>query len=242
MQRSRPWSRPFRSSTHSSRSFPIDWSIGATSAEFWSTSACGWQSWTGDRQLKPICAAASSLRAKLAAELTNEPLDAQDLLFTLSRLGSLLHRWGRPDDAADCYRRLVSIKPASTILHNQLAWFLLTCPDTTFRDPHHAQVLAAKAVEQAPGNADYWNTLALAQVESNAPQPAIASAERAISLRKEVTPFDNLVLARAHHRLGNSVEAQRYYERAQLGMAGASANDEILQRIAREVGAELKDR
>src|SRR5262249_7545307 len=59
-------------------------------------------------------------------------------------------RTGSYREAASDYDKALQLDPDSGLVHNNLAWFLATCPDANFCDPGRALTLAKKAVELAP--------------------------------------------------------------------------------------------
>src|SRR5262249_22089469 len=98
--------------------------------------------------------------------------------------------------------------------HNDLAWLLATCPDEKRRDPNRAVDLAKKAVELAPKEGAYWNTLGVAHYRAGDWKAAIAALDKSRELRTGGDVFDFFFLAMAHHKLGNQDEARKYYDRA----------------------------
>jgi uncharacterized protein HemY len=66
-----------------------------------------------------------------------------------------------------------------------LAWFLVTCADESFRNPTRAGPLAQKAVDLSPENPDFLNTLGMVQYRLGQWQAAVASLNKAKQLHQE---------------------------------------------------------
>ena len=96
---------------------------------------------------------------------------------------------------------------------NSVAWFLATCPYVPLRDPVEGLKQAKKAVELAPGTADCWNTLGVAQYRAGNWKEAIAALEKVMALRGGDS-FDWFFLAMAHWQLGEKKKARQYFDRA----------------------------
>jgi eukaryotic-like serine/threonine-protein kinase len=116
-----------------------------------------------------------------------------------------------------------------------VAWFLANDPG--FRDPHRAVELAHRAVELAPGEAEYWATLGAAQYRAGNRKAAVGSLRKATELGKGggAVPF---FLAMAHRKLGHENEARNWYDKASQWMDRFRPNDEELSRFRAEA-AEL---
>jgi serine/threonine-protein kinase len=85
-----------------------------------------------------------------------------DLVWSYCRLIEALQSQGKRDEAMAEIRAAVAAKPNNALLHNNLAWFLAVCPDGQFRDQRLAVELGRRAVELAPNQGAYWNTLGAA--------------------------------------------------------------------------------
>jgi tetratricopeptide (TPR) repeat protein len=108
----------------------------------------------------------------------------------------------------DAYVRLLAAK------RNRLAWFLARCPDVQVRNPVLAVELAKGAVEQAPRQGAYWNTLGAANYRAGDWNGSIAALEQSMRLRQGGDAFDWLFLAMSHHQLQHADEAVAYLEKA----------------------------
>ncbi len=116
--------------------------------------------------------------------------------------------------------------------HNQLSWNLVTCSDAAARDLPRALELARKAVELEPKNAEYWNTLGVAQYRSGDFTAAITSLNNSVelgSVESEI-PCNALFLAMAHWQLGDHDAAREWYEK---GVKWTSDNNSTGEELAR---------
>jgi uncharacterized protein HemY len=113
---------------------------------------------------------------------------------------------------------------------NSLAWLLATCPDAKVRDGARAVELAKKAVERAPKQEAYHNTLGAAHYRAAAWNDAVATLEKSMELRNGGDSSDWFFLAMAHWQLNNKDEARQWYGRAVEWMEmNATANEELIR-------------
>ena len=125
-----------------------------------------------------------------------------------------LARDKRYSDALDALRQAIQIDPTHARAHNDLARALLT-GHKELRDAKAALPLARKAVELAPGQYLYHNTLGIALYRSAAFQAAIPVLDRSLANGKGAAdPFDLFFLAMCHHQLGDEAKARDCYDRA----------------------------
>jgi serine/threonine protein kinase/WD40 repeat protein len=97
---------------------------------------------------------------------------------------------------------------------NNLAWALVTALGSA-RDVQRALSLARRAVEVAPNQVLFLNTLGVAQYRAGQHAEAIATLEKSLSAGKGGSDaFDLFFLAMAHRRLGHWEEAKGCFERA----------------------------
>jgi tetratricopeptide (TPR) repeat protein len=92
---------------------------------------------------------------------------------------------------------------------NNTAWRLATDANPANRDPGWAVELAKLAVERAPGNGVFANTLGAAQYRAGDWKEAIAALEKSMQLRQGGDSFDWFLLAMAHWQLGDKEKARR---------------------------------
>jgi tetratricopeptide (TPR) repeat protein len=140
------------------------------------------------------------------------------LLCARIQLAEVLWGSGRRAEAQDQYRRVrllgADLGPDERQFRHEQAWFLATCPDRAFRDGAEAVRIARRLVEEEPGNPEHQLILGLACDSAGDWREAIEALERQQPdfIRSDV--LSNLLLARAHWRLGQADEARRYYQRA----------------------------
>ena len=177
--------------------------------------------------------------AKAAADyaqiLELEPQNAE----ARHMLASCHVQLGRYQEALDGYRQLVERFPQVALPHNDLAWFLATCPDTKFRDPGRAVELAKKAVELAPKQGAYWNTLGIAQYRLGNLDAAIEALKKSEELLPgQYFSFNAFFLAMTHWQSDNKEEARKWFDQAVEWMEKNKPQDEELKRFRAEA-AEL---
>jgi tetratricopeptide (TPR) repeat protein len=148
-----------------------------------------------------------------------------------------VHREAIEVAVASCNKAL-AIDPQSAPAHNGLAWLLATVPDAKFRDSHRSIELAQKAVELAPKEGSYWNTLGVAHYRAGDWKAAIAAFKKSMALRQGGDSFDWFFLAMAHWQLGDKDEARRWHDRAVEWMKKKDPTNEELIRFRAEA-AEL---
>lgn len=155
-------------------------------------------------------------------------------------LALLLMVSGRAEEADTLFRKLLELKPNNAPAHNNLAWVLAMSPDPKSRDAGRAVKLAKKAVELAPSEGNYWNTLGAAHYQASNWNAAIAALEKSGELRKGGDSFDWFFLAMAHWQREEKEEARRWYDRALAWMEKNKPNDEELRRFQGEAAKLLK--
>jgi tetratricopeptide (TPR) repeat protein len=111
-------------------------------------------------------------------------------------------------------KKAVEVSRNSPQLMNNQAWHLLTGP-VGQRDPVRGLELAQKAVERAPDQQVYLNTLGVAQYRNGLYGQAITTLEKSLQAGKgQFDAFDLFFLAMCHARLGNAAQAKDCYDRA----------------------------
>ncbi len=141
--------------------------------------------------------------------------------------------------AVEAYGRLLALQPDSAPGNNDLAWLLATCPDASLRNPARAVTLARKAVQKAPQEAGYWNTLGVAHYRADAWAPAIESLEKSVRLSDGGGPADWLFLAMARWQQGEKAKARQLYDRAVQRLDKTNSKDAELARFRAEAAALL---
>jgi serine/threonine protein kinase len=185
-------------------------------------------------------------------KLADEHPDIAEYRYSLAgiygNLGSLQTTTGKHDQAMASQRQVLAIRKKLADEYpvhpghqadfiecsNNLAWSLVTCPDPSVRDPAEAVTLATKAVEHAPENGGYWNTLGVAQFRADNFSEAVQALNKSIELTDGGSGHDFCFLAMAHWQLGEKEEARRWYDKAIEWMGQNAAADEELKRFRAE--------
>jgi tetratricopeptide (TPR) repeat protein len=140
--------------------------------------------------------------------------NAPDVAHAYRFRAEALVRLGDYERAAADFESALQRGPDHPRFQELLAWFLSTCPDAKRRDPDRAVGLAKKAVDRAPGEGIYWNTLGIAHYRAGNAKAAVEAIEKGLELRKNAEAADRFFLAMAHHKLGNRDQARQAYEQA----------------------------
>jgi len=162
------------------------------------------------------------------------------------RLAGVLRRLGRHEEAyreteEEC-RGYIGRDPGNAPAHNNLAWFLATGPYLKLRDPGQALTHARKAVELAPDNGVFWNTLGVAHYRNGDWQVAIESLNKSNALLKgNYLSFNGFFLAMAHWKLNEKEKARAWYDQAVAWMDRNHPQNEELQRFRAEATTLLGD-
>ena len=185
--------------------------------------------------------------AKLAAAFPNVPEYREELArgeFSLSLLSSS----GRTEDAKESRRQVLERHQAlpgdyrwkMANDRNDLAWFLVATPDGKVRDAEWAVELAKIAVELAPSNGSFWNTLGVAHYRATNAKAAIAALNKSTELRKGGDAIDWFYLAMAHWQLGEKKDAQKWYKKGVSWMEKYQPEDAQLRRFRAEAAKVLE--
>ena len=121
--------------------------------------------------------------------------------------------------------------------YNDLAWMLATGAVAEIRNPEKAVALATKAVELAPQQGMYWNTLGVAQYRAGDWKAAIEALDKSMELRSGGDSRDWFFLAMAHWKLDDKKKARQWYDKAVKWMDGNMPEDEELRRFRAEAEA-----
>ncbi len=111
-------------------------------------------------------------------------------------------------------RQAITIDPTHARAHNNLAWQLLIGPKD-LRDAKAALPLARKAVELAPRESLYLNTLGVALYYNGAFEEAVPVLEKSLAAGQgRQDAFDLFFLAMSHARLGDLDKAKDCFDKA----------------------------
>jgi tetratricopeptide (TPR) repeat protein len=120
----------------------------------------------------------------------------------------------------------------------ETAWSMIANPGADRRDPDQALRLALRAVEQAPNNGGYWNTLGVAHYRAGNFREACEALKNAAQFRFLGHRYDGFFLAMAEWQLGRAKEARDAYDGSVQRMLENSPNDQEQHRFCAEA-AEL---
>ncbi|HEV3341824.1 MAG TPA: tetratricopeptide repeat protein, partial [Pirellulales bacterium] len=118
------------------------------------------------------------------------------------------------DGAVADYSKALELAADHHATINNLAWLLANCSDPRFRDAGRATELAKRAVDLAPRDGGFWNTLGAAHYRAGDWKGAVLALTKATELRQGGTLSDWLFLAMAERRLENKEAARRWYDQA----------------------------
>jgi serine/threonine-protein kinase len=128
-------------------------------------------------------------------------------------LGYTLRQQWRLDEAIVEYREVFRLRP-DAVSHNDVAWTLALSPRRPRGDHDEALVRSRKAVELAPKDGNFANTLSLAEYRSGHWAESIAAALRSLELLRNVDPSNWFFLAMAHVQTGKKDEACKWFDKA----------------------------
>jgi tetratricopeptide (TPR) repeat protein len=198
-----------------------DHTAAARAAEDWLRAAPNWEAQPRAAAILVRAAAAAAKDSKLPEAVRRELAGANG---------------ARADELLSAF---VKRRPGNASEHNNLAWRFVTGPDVRFHDPAQALRLANWAVERAPGQATYWNTLGVAEYRMGHWKAAVAALKKSIELRKEGDSFDWFFLAMAHWQLREKDTAREWYDRAAEWMEKNQPTNEELIRFRAEAAGLL---
>ncbi len=174
-----------------------------------------------------------------------QPSYHDELALTNQHLGSLLRDSGDAAGAKEAFGRARQLWEALIErfdvpeYQNNLAWLLANASAPESRDPARAIGLALHAVEEAPENPDYLNTLAAAYCRAENWQAADERLREAIRLRGDANARDRFFLAMTQAACDQLQEAIKSFESGSRWMDENRPGNLELQRIRAEVQALL---
>ena len=143
-------------------------------------------------------------------------------------LGNALRMQGKLDEAINEYREAIRLTTNDAGAINDLAWLLAASPDPKKREPAQAVELAMKAVQLAPANGGYLNTLGVAQYRSGRWKAAIEVLEKANKLSDNLFSDNGFFLAMSNWQLDEKSEARTWYDQSVDWMDKNKPNDQEL--------------
>jgi serine/threonine protein kinase len=194
--------------------------------------------------------------ARDAAAVVNAfPEDASNVLIAADLIAQCLTRAqrdgalapGERDSRARSYleqvaewcRRVAGAPTDTPLAHNSLAWLLATAPLPQLRDPAAAVAHAGRAVEMAPSEGAFWNTLGVALYRAGGWDAAVEALEKGARLRGGGDSVDGFFLAMAHWRRGDRAAARRWYDWAVARTAPAAPRPAEVVRFQAEAAVLL---
>lgn len=124
----------------------------------------------------------------------------------LANRGYALKKLGRYKDAIRDYERAIKVNPDEPVVYNDLAWLLATCPEEAIRDPERAIELGETAVEMAPEDGRFLDTLAAAYAAAGQFEKATETGLEAVKKLDEAEQFE------ADQRVAMYIDGKPYVE------------------------------
>ena len=155
------------------------------------------------------------LAKKLSSERTGEAFRQTRVVLAYVQLGDALAVESRDFASAlaayeeavamsDIIRLQPDMAKFEAIVLNAAAWFLVTCPDKSLRNPKRALKLSRQATSIGPDNANHISTMAFALYETGEYDAAIQSFEKSTQLSQNLSPLNILMIALAQAKSGKS--------------------------------------
>ena len=163
----------------------------------------------------------------------------------LRDLGYVLAATARFALAEISYRRSLALSANDPVAMNNLAWLLVTCPDTQLQNPREALELIKKALAMAPNAScgwnptSWWNTLGVAHYRAGNWRQAKEALTISMKLNSGGSATDWYFLAMTCHRLGAVEEARIWFARAEERINSMPVPNEELQRFQKEAAQVL---
>jgi tetratricopeptide (TPR) repeat protein len=168
-------------------------------------------------------------------------------------LGVALGKKGRTDEAIAAFQKALKLNPYWSLVQNNLAWLLATCPELKLRDPVQAVKLAKRAVKRAPKTVQeakqaiklipelvtFRKTLGVAHYRAGQWQAARTALLKSMELRQGGDAADWFFLAMTSWQLGDKAKARSWYARAVAWMDKKAPKDPELARFRAEAAALL---
>jgi serine/threonine-protein kinase len=129
-------------------------------------------------------------------------------------LGAALGNQGKAAEAIAEYREAIRLEPDYAAAHNNLAWALVVSPGRPPRDYEEGLAHARKAVEVSKPGDNPYGTLALAEYREGRWAESLVASQRAMTLRKGVSAYDQFFQAMAHWQMRKKEEAGKSFDKA----------------------------
>jgi tetratricopeptide (TPR) repeat protein len=112
---------------------------------------------------------------------------------------------------------------------NELAWYLVACPEPRVRDAARALKYAEQATASDPNTQELWTTLGVMRYRNGDWKGTTAALEKASKLNGGKGALDFLFLAMAYWHLENRAQARESFQTAvHLLQKDPSLNEELL--------------
>jgi serine/threonine-protein kinase len=121
---------------------------------------------------------------------------------------------GKLDELIAADKQLIPLEPDNVGLRNGVAWKLVLRPKRPRREYDEGLAHARKAVEQAPKDGGFTNTLALAEYRVGHWADSIAASERSMALRNGGGPSDWFFLTMALWQKGEKDKGRKWFDKA----------------------------
>jgi serine/threonine protein kinase len=135
-----------------------------------------------------------------------------------------------------------TVRNRSTVSQDHFAWFLLTCPDKSFRDPERALKLVKSVTMTVPDRLRAWRTLSLAHYRLGQWDDAEQALQPLLVAGSEES-FDATTLylrAMIEWQLGDRAQASRTFELATSRSAANNSHSTTSDPLAAEAASLLK--
>jgi tetratricopeptide (TPR) repeat protein len=156
-----------------------------------------------------------------------------------SNLGIALFCKGRWAEAEAAFRKALEVAPNNPDYKNNLAHFWVSCQEEKLRNVPQAVLLAKKASEAAPTNADCWGTLGMALYRAGRWQEALAALEKSVRQSHGGDAGDWFFLAMTHWQLAHKGKADDCFQKAVAWVDKHQPEDEASDRFRAEAAALL---
>ncbi|HUG93968.1 MAG TPA: tetratricopeptide repeat protein [Planctomycetaceae bacterium] len=162
---------------------------------------------------------------ELALLMREQPSSSFQAKLDLCRkqLISALARTGEHDELEALIA--ATSDPATTA--NDIAWKLATSANPAERHPQLAVTLARQAVQRAPRDGAFWNTVGAAEYRAGDWDAAIEALTKSMSFRQGGDSHDWVFLAMAHWEAGRRDEALSWYRKVVTDFSKWSSNEEL---------------